>query len=64
MNCFIEVKRVEKCVACSRPFHSHDNATSVRVQDSMGYSIALMCDSCMDSYAEYRRRKETLLSVV
>lgn len=64
MNCYIEVKRTEKCVSCSHGFGEYDNATSVRIQDSMGYSIALMCDTCMDKYAEYRKQQELLMGIL
>ena len=60
MNCYIEVKRTEKCIACSHEFHQEDMAVPVRIQDDMGYSIALMCDSCMGEYREHKERQSYL----
>ena len=60
MDCHIEVKRTDKCIACHHEFESHDMATMVRIQDDMGYSIALMCDSCLDEIRQHRERQSLL----
>jgi hypothetical protein len=60
MNCHIEVKRTDKCIACSHSFLEQDMATMVRIQDDMGYSLALMCDSCMGEYRQHKERQSFL----
>lgn len=61
MKCYIEIKRTEKCVACSKTFSDSDKAIPVRIQDNMGYSINVMCEDCMDTYSAYKKRKAALI---
>lgn len=63
MNCYIEVKKTENCIACNTVFQDKENAVPVRIQDNMGYSIALMCPSCLDAYSTYKKRKKHLIGV-
>jgi RNase P subunit RPR2 len=63
MRCHIEIKRTEKCVGCSQPFQKNDNSTLVKIEDNMGYSLAVMCDSCIDKYSQYKKRKKVLMGV-
>ena len=58
MDCYIQVKRTEKCISCTNAFKENENAIPVRIQDNMGYSISLMCESCMDMVKEYKAKKE------
>jgi len=58
MNCYIEVRRTDKCISCSTAFEDAKNAIPVRIEDNMGYSISLMCNTCMDMVKEYKRKKE------
>lgn len=57
MNCYIEVKRTDKCVSCHTAFKDKNDAIPVRIQDNMGYSISSMCHTCMDMVKEYQRKK-------
>lgn len=63
MNCHIYIQRTQKCVACSKSFSEEDKAIPVRIEDNMGYSIHAMCESCMDKYSEYKKRKKSLIGV-
>lgn len=63
MQCYIEVKRTEKCVACGISLSGEVEAVPVRIQDNMGYSISAMCNPCMDMYSEYKKKKNQLIGV-
>jgi hypothetical protein len=60
----IEVNRTGRCVSCSKAFGEFDNAIKVRVRDNMGYSIAHMCNTCMDVCLEHKRQKDTLMGAI
>lgn len=63
MNCYIQIKRTDKCVACHTPFQKDDKVISVRIQDNAGYNISSMCESCMDAVILYKKRKKELIGV-
>lgn len=63
MECYIEIKRLDKCVACHTSFTPEDKVVTVRIQDNSGYSISSMCESCMDAVNEYKKRKKELIGV-
>lgn len=60
----IEVKRIGHCVACTKKLHKDDKIHEVRIQDDSGYSIAQMCNTCMDACLEYKRKKTLLTGVI
>ena len=62
VNCQ-NIKRNRECISCKEPFGHHGvaHAVMVRVVDNTGYSIALMCHSCIDDCLEARARTASLL---
>lgn len=64
MHCHIEVRRTGKCVSCSKTFGAYDQSIKVRIKDSMGYSIALMCPTCMDTCLESKRQRSALTGAI
>lgn len=63
MDCYIEVRRTDKCVACHKDFEGEEQGTPVRIEDESGYSISRMCTSCMEKVAAHRARKEAMSRV-
>lgn len=63
MDCYIKVSRTDRCVACHKDFHGEERGAPVRIEDESGFSISLMCPSCMQKVTEYREHKKSKLGV-
>ena len=63
MNCSIEVRRMHQCAGCGKGFGKKDTAIPIRLENNYGYSISVLCPTCMDLYKDYKAKKERLLRV-
>lgn len=63
MNCYIEVRQTERCVACQKSLSHGEKPITVRIENELGFSINKMCQTCMDTYSAYKKKKDLLMMV-
>lgn len=57
MNCFIEVIRTESCIGCNKSIKEEEKAVPIRMRDNMGYTLSIICPTCIDTYSIYHNKK-------